>query len=109
MRTIKFKRVLAEVLEAAGQLRLPYIDELKELTRPIVQLVRDVKAAVAAKINVTAKSISVRLQHFLLTISGEDREVFDDDVGEIIASAGSESDAVDALVGVGFCVRGEFA
>lgn len=114
MKIPKFRHLAAEVLESAGQLRLPGIDILRALVRPIVALVKAVKAtlgrrkaAIEAKVTESDRSITVRLTSTVLVLSGAEREFLDaDSIRAEIGSCKTESGAQDVLEGMGFRMVG---
>jgi hypothetical protein len=100
------RRLTAAFLESVGQMRLPGIDELRDLYQPLRDLIVGVKAALKAKITATARSVSVRLATALCTLSGDDREFIDEDSLEAdVAACDTDDDALDLLSGLGFVCR----
>ena len=103
-------RISTAQLENLGQLRLPFVEELGGVAVAATAVAAAAATLVVAKIRTTLTSISVRLQHFLMTLSGDAMEGMDESVVMgVIAEAADEHDAVAALEGMGFEVRGEFA
>jgi hypothetical protein len=104
-------RLTSDQLEAAGQLRLTYV--LRALVRPIVALVKAVKAALGLKkaspapvITESERSITVRLPGALLTLSGEERAFYDiDSIKASIKGCRADTDVMDTLEGLGFVCR----
>lgn len=103
------KRLTAERLEQLGQLRLPGIDQLRDLVCTLGTLIVEVAKVATAKVTETAKSITARVGRVLLVLSGDEREMYDRAAVEAEIAGQAAEDAIAHLIGMGFDERGRAA